>query len=362
MSNIISINQMIDYIEDFINDNMRLSTVIGGMVGSNIGRYVLDTVTDKYNIDKICIMEGCQDYMGFDKNTLTNHVFYGDIFYDMICDNPLNKDYDPFTINLYPNKMVYDTCINIEMLNKYDMLIINDTHLIPEFYYLSIINNFRGKIISIVDPFDIDGERFMSVYTVTDSLCKLSSMVTLARATYNVDTRFIDKHAKGYIHENNISIRSIGKIDDNQYITNNNDICSIVRSKQLQSKFRKNQKLLVTSNRVNTRTDNKTMKCISLPRNSIITIQSTALMNSLYMKFRLYSSKTIINDISVSYIAESDSINSIQVKPANILCLNESHFHRYKHTVLVIDDMPVTQREKYSILKNSLDLTVSHIK
>lgn len=363
MGNIIEINQMIDYIDDFVNNGKSQDrTIIGGIAGTNLCRSAIESVMSIYDINKLCIIEGCQDYIGLDKEPIINHLFYGDIFYDVMC-NPLNgENIDPFKPNMFNPKHSYAIGINMGMINNYDFMIINDAHLIPDHLLMIIDANYGGKILMVVDPYDIGGEKYSSVYTVNDTLYKISPMLALARSAYNVDTRSIniDKKFRGMLHETHITRRTIGKIDDKQYISNDILLCDIIRSKQLDSKIRKNHKMFVTSNKINIRIDKNTNKRISLPYGSIVTIQSNA-VTRLYMKCRLYSSKTILDDIDVTYFNEESS-SAIQVKPANILNINESHLHRYKHTVLVMDDEPISDRQKYSILKNSLEVTLGYIK
>lgn len=351
MNNVIEIHQMFDYLEEFFN-NDKHDIVVGGMCGSFIFKHVIDAALINYKLPRILVIEGCQDYIGLSNHDLNNHVYYADLFLDIMCD-PL-RSYDPFKPKILNPTPDYYKQINIRMIENYDVIIINDTHLIPKEYVTSINSNFTGKICMIVDPYDIDAEMYCNVPTIVDSLNKLSSIIAMARSTFGVDTRAIDKSVKCSVNESKISRRSIGKIDDKQYFTNDPYLADIIRHRQLQSSFRKNQKLFVVSDKINTSVDTSQKPC-ALTKNSMCVIMSAS--TRPLMKLRIYSSK-IMYAGDVTYL-DDPLDNSIRVKPANILMMEESHFHKYKHSVLVLDG-PVTQRQKYSILKNSNNVTVAH--
>ena len=353
MQNIIEISQMDDLLESFFNDDKSMNIVVGGMAGTDIFRQVMDTATTVSIFEKILVIEGCQDYIGLAKTKLNNHVYYADIFTDMLVDSI--TPYDPFKPKIMNPRPEYHRQINMSMISCYEAIVIKDAHLIPKDFINAITMNFYGKICIIVDPFDIYGEMFQGIPTVVDSLNKLSPMLAMARSTYDVETRAIDRSVKGTITESKLSKRSIGKIDDKQYITNDPYLCDMVRHKQLQSAFRKNQKLLVTSDRLNTNIIDS-IRGTTLTRNSLCVIESP---NSRpLMKLRLYSSK-IICGMDVSYL-ENPPDSYMRVKPANIMDIDESAYHRYNTSVLVCPEQ-ITQRQKYSILKNSNNVIVGHI-
>lgn len=357
---ILDADQMIDYINTFTHD-MTQQITIGGIVGSNICRLVVDTICDRDNIKNVCIVEGCQDMTGFD--ILPNHVFYGDIFYDCLCDSPDSYKYDEFKPKMFQPKPYHAICIDTRYINQFDAMIINDAHLIPDQYLLSIYSNFCGKkLISIVDPLDVNGDKYSNIFTIIHSVDKampLSPMIALARELCDVDTYNINKKMKNdMIKRVAMSKRSIGKIDENQYITKSKYLCNIIRDKQYQSKLHKNQKFIIDSDAVNRRRDTNG-RIVSLPRNSMLYLQ-TLTRTSWYSKYRIFSTKSMINDIDISYTKEND--NSILVKPANIILFDEAIHHRYKNAVIVFceddEDTLLTTREEYSLLKNSLNITI----
>ena len=347
--NILEIYQMIETLEDFFNNSSSRNIVVGGMIGSHLFKHAIEAALTVHSFDKILVVEGCQDYIGLQKTPIPNHVYYADLFVDVLCD-PITP-YDPFKPKIFNPSPTYHKQLNLHRIEQYDVILMKESHLIPAGYIDAIVKNYSGKICILVDPYDIGGEMFYGIPTLTDSMNKLSPIVGMARSIYNVDTRAIDRSIKGHVTEARINKRSIGKIDDKQYVTNDEYLADIVRHKQLQSPFRRNQKLFVTSDKINTSIDDEHGN--SLTRNSMCVIMSAS--SRPLMKLRIYSSK-IMYAGDVSYL-DNPPEHSIRVKPANILTINESAFHRYNHMVMVCTE-PLTQRQRYSILKNSNNVTI----
>lgn len=351
--NILEIYQMIEYLEDFFSSSRRQQLVIGEISGALLFKHVIDATTKFYPFTNILVVEGCQDYIGLMKDPLNNHLFYAEMFVDEVCDSLIL--YDPFKPSILNPKTEYYKIFRSEQFSKYDIMIIRDAHLIPKGYLEAIYMNFSGKIVSIVDPYDIGGEVYFGIPVLTDTINKLSPINAMARSVYNVDTRCVDRSIKGTVTDVKLSKRTLGKIDDKQYITIDRSVCETIRSKQLQSNFRKNQKVLVTSDRLYTCQDEHKM-WRTVTGNSILIIQSSSVHP--VMKLRIYSSKTIIGgDLTYSMTAPT---YMIQCQPANILMIEESAHHRYNHSVLVYDD-DISKRQKYSILKNSNNVTIGHL-
>ena len=356
--NIIENSQMIEFLEDFVNSE-KPDIWVGGMAGSFIFKHVIESVLSKYSFNEILIIEGCQDYIGLMKSQLDNHYHYTSLFSDNLVD-PLIA-YDPFIPMIKNPKPEYTKGFNQTKCSYYEIIIVNDAHLIPKEYINMLIENYHGKICFIVDPFDILGDEYLikgsqilstTIPTIVDSLNKLSPIIAMARGCYGVDTRSIDKTNRGTISEIKVSKRSIGKVDDKQYISNDDYWINVVREKQQNSAFRKRQKLIVNSDCMYPVYDKQTQRLHMLSRNSMVVIDS---VTKPYMSLRLYSSKIIVTG-DCSYDTE-DNTPFIKIKPGNILSLNESVYHRYNHAVLLYGE-PLSVREKYSILKNSNNVSV----
>lgn len=353
MVNVIEISQMDDLLENFFSNGVGGNIVVGGMVGCDIFRQVMDMATTYSIFEKILIVEGCQDYIGLAKTKLINHIFYADAFTDVMVDSVI--PYDPFKPKIMNPKPEYRRQINKSMLAGYEVIVIKDAHLIPREFVDAFTLNYSGKICIIVDPFDIFGETFQGVPTIVDSLNKMSPILAMARSTYDVESRCIDRSVKGTVTETKLNKRSIGKIDDKQYITNDPYLCDMIRHKQLQSAFRKHQKLLVTDDKLNVNITDS-IRGTTLARNSLCVVESPS--SRPMMKLRVYSSK-IICGMDVSYL-DNPPDSYMRVKPANIMDIDESAYHRYNTSVLVCPEQ-ITQRQKYSILKNSNNVIVGHI-
>lgn len=353
VKNVLEIYQMIEYLEDFFSSSRRRQLTVGEMSGALLFKHVIDSATKFYPFANILIVEGCQDYIGLMRDPLNNHIFYAEMFVDEICD-PL-IEYDPFKPSIFNPKPEYYKMPKTEMMSRYDAMIIKDAHLIPNGYLESIKLNYPGKLLILVDPYDIGGEPYSGVPVVTDTINKLSAINAMARAVYHVDTRCIDRSIKCNVTDAKLSKRTLGKIDDKQYVTIDPAICEMIRSKQLQSNYRKNQKVIVTSDRLYSCQDEHKM-WRTVTANSLLVIASSS--QHPMMKLRIYSSKTIIGgDLTYAMSAPS---HMIQCQPANILMIDESAHHRYHHSVLVYDD-DITPRQKYSILKNSNNVTIGHL-
>lgn len=343
---------MIDNLDDFFSNDRYSSYIVGGCAGTFVFKYMIESAMNMFPFDKILVVEGCQDYIGLLKDSLNNHYYYADLFVDEMI-NP-SMPYDAFKASWLNPKPEYIQRLNTPMTNNYDCMIIKDAHLIPRKFIEEIFREFSGKVGMIVDPFDIDGEIF-DVPTVIDTLNKLSPIIAMARSMYDIETRAVDKCVRGNVTESKINKRSIGKMDDKQYITNDESLCDIIRHKQYQSSFRKHQKLFVTDKKINMNV-NFNHRGHALTNNSMVVIDSST--SRPLMKLRIYSSK-IIYASDVSY-SENNPAGTIRVKPANILMINESHYHRYNHSVLICNGQ-LTKRQMYSILKNSNNITVGHL-
>lgn len=351
--NVYQINQMIDLLEDFVNGDSEQITV-GGIVGTQILKYVMDAVLLRYEFPNILIIDGCQDYVFLAKQKYINYVYYADLFDDVFVDDI--KPYNPWLPDIMNPKPILSKSIREEILSKYAFIVIVNAHLI-DYRCLNTIQRSTRRMITIVDPFDINGEKYQNVPLVIDSLNKLSIMESLARISYNVETRAIDKKIKCSIKEiDKISKRSIGKIDSNQYITNDDMILSIARDKQYHSNFHKHQKLFVVDDKVNIHVD-------GIGRRYSLTNKSMCVISKITqsgIQIRMHTSKFIYQPYeSFSYEKEQYKIH---VVPGNILTVNDSAHHRYNSTVLVLNkDIPLTHRQRYSLLKNTNNITIATI-
>ena len=145
--NIIEINEMIDMLEDYVNTNRNSAVpfAVGGMAGTMIFRHVIDAVLSAhYKFSEVLIIEGCQDYIGLSKTPYNNnYIYYADL-YDDIYDNPIIP-FNPWLPEIYNFKPSMHRMLNSSIIDNYNVIIINNAHLIPPDFINDITYNFSGK-------------------------------------------------------------------------------------------------------------------------------------------------------------------------------------------------------------------------
>ena len=375
---IVEINEMIDSLEEFFDSNGHYMCV-GGVVGTEIEKFVLDVATEKTDFSRILILNGCQDYVGLLKTPLTNYRFWSDAFVSTISEEPPSmyiKD-DEWLPKIYKKQISYVNKFDENLCNEYDVIIIDNAHLIPWMYADKIIDSFCGKIVAIVDPIETSltynpGFIKRSTLVITDTLVKTSPMIALARSIVGIETRSIDKNAKGtFTTIESMSSRSIGKMDDKQYIASNADLVGEIGRKQVSSVLKKDQKLFVSvvSSISEIVSDDK-LCGNSIAYGSMLVVDNPNRKPLMPMKMRLFNSK---RKCYVDTMYESEQSlgmcnaytpkrGTVMVRPANILSVSDATHHHYNNSIFIIDDT-TTNVEKYAVLKNSINATfVSGIK
>ena len=358
---ICEINNMIEYLDEFFNNSHKEFTV-GGIAGTQIEKFVLDAALQTTVFDKILVLNGCQDYIGLMKNPMPNVKFWGDLFIDQTVDPFI--PYDPWKPKILNPREEYVKRIDVQELVKYDVIIIFNAHYIDDDVLKAFSDNFSGKIVYVIDPIeakDIIHSRLgfrTNTPIVVDHLEKVSPMIALARASIGFDSRAVDYKVRGTLTETNkINKKTIGKIDDKQYITNNFDIYREVYDKYLDLPIRKNQRLIVRDNIVDVMFADNHRKA-TLVRDSMIVVDN---MNTRpLMKMRVYNSKTIYS-VDVTYMdGMMKPKNAITVEPGNILYAYDRNFikHRYNHTVMILGSNELSKAARYALLKNSNNVTI----
>lgn len=357
-NNIIEVNEMIDLLDEFITSSKR-AIIIGGCCGTNITEIAIESALSQYINNECLIVEGCQDmvgiYQNINKNCFDRHIFYAEMFQSVVVDG-INT-LDEFKPMILQPKPEYQTIINYSLLSKYKCIIVRDTHLIPAEYIRAIQENFNGKIIFICDPFDIGGMIYQYAPTIIDSLTKMSLTLALARNVYEIETRSIDKSFRCSVCDNKkINQRSIGKIDSYQYISDDESLIQMVRSKQLDNRFRKHHKLILSGDKIYNRI-NENGKIIPLTRNSMFTVQTSS--ENPMIKLKLHSSPDVFMS-DVSYLNDAPE-HMLPVNPSNIISIDESRHHMFRDVMCVFTSSTVNKSTKYSLLKNSVNLTIAKI-
>lgn len=351
--NVVEIYQMIDILTDFFNDMTKQTITVGGCVGTHLLQDALDCATVYCPFKKVLVVDGCMDYVLSTLNKpIVNYLYYMDIFAECMVDGIL--PHDPFQPKILRPAREYRKYVDTTLFRYYECLIINNAHLIPNEYRLQLLNQFHGKIVQIVDPYDLNGEVFYNIPVVVDTLQKQTSIIALARNLIGVETRSIDKRIKCGFDQRKINKRSIGKIDDNQYVTDDIGFAEMIREKQRQSVLRKSQKLFVVSDHLYTYSDQQGGRR-NIGKNALLITWSATQRPA--PQYRIYGSKlTICMDSTYQPNGPNYMVYTV---PANILMVEEAYHHRYQHTVFVqTQQNHMTRRYYYALLKNSMHLTV----
>ena len=350
--NIIEVSEMEDVVSEFMTNGESV-LYVGGCCGTTINNIVFNSVLGWYEPTNVLVVEGCQDMLYLSKTNSERHCYYADLFHSMIVDSII--PHDEFTPTMLKPKIEYQTLIIPHKLKNKEVIIFRDAHLIPEGYMKAIKDTACCKLIFISDPFDIQMNTMYNVPMITDTLMKLPATLGLARQVYGVETRVIDKRvACSFSKSRKMNIRSIGKMDNNQYVSDDIGLINEVRNKQLSSKIRKGNKFIVDSNIIYNPKD-MTGKELSINRGSLIINNYATEINMC--KFNIFTSKEVfVHD--VSYI---ENHRAIQVIPGNIMTVEEASLHRFKNTIVVLTEPDISKANKYSILKNSLNVSLCNM-
>ncbi len=361
---IMEIDQMIAHIRSFLSNSSDKAIVVGGVVGTEIERFVLEGVTEFHDFNKVLVVQCCQDYIGLMKEPMPNVKFLGDILIPTFMDDPL-KPIDPFKPKYMNPDPIYSFEFNERLLANFDATVVLNAHLMDIFLAQELAKKTNGPIIFVVDPIESSwwSNRAFGVSdipVITDTLLKVSPIIAMARYAIGVETRAINTKAKGIVNEiNKMSKRSIGKIDDKQYVSSDIQLIDEIREKQLKAPFRKNQKLLVDSD-IDVMVDDSNQR-MTLMCGSMLVIHNAG--SKPLMRMRLYNSK-IIYATNVIYSKNFNKLISnksdVRVTPGNILHICDFNKHRYNHTVYINSPYckELSTRNRYSLLKNSNNLTI----
>ena len=358
--NILQLDQLIDELEAFIDDPIQRRFYIGGMVGTQPFKYTIECVLSKNDFQNICVIEGCQDYIGMTKaSPCNNHFYYADFIEETkIPDFGTGSSFDHGYLVWNPLNIEYKYHVELDYVGKFDYLIINDAQLIPTDVLDVFIKSYPGKLIIIFDPYEAGAERFIGYPSIIDSLTKLSAINAVARSVYNVSTRSIDKSVKCSVKESKISRRSIGKNDVHQYITDDKWLAMEIRGKQINQSFRKGQRLWVTDERIFRKID-LDGRIYTITKNSLLIVDSVP-VSSNKLKLRIWNSKYVF-DHEVSY-DQDVTIGKINVQPANIITMDQVRYHKFPNSVFIPTNAHgangIGGRIRYVILKNTNNLVV----
>lgn len=352
---ILQLNEYVDALNDFIDDAVQRRFYIGAMVGCQPFKYAIECVLAKNEFQNICVIEGCQDYIGMTKaSPCNNHFYYADFITETkIPDFGHTEGFNHGYLVWNPLKIEYKYHIEFNNIGKFDYVIINDTQLIPPDILNTFLKSYPGKMIIIFDPYEAGAEHFIGYPSIVDSLTKLSVINAAARNMFNIPTRSIDKSVHCSVRESKIQKRSIGKNDNNQYITDDKWFAMELWGKQMSQPFRKGQRLWVMDDRINRRVD-LDGRIYTITKDTLLVIDSVP-TSGKKLRLRVWNSKYVFES-EVTY-QPGQEIGKIYVRPANVIMSDQVRYHKFPNTVLITNEM-LNNRQRYVILKNTNNLVV----
>ena len=360
MGNILQLNEFIDALHDFIDEPVQRRFFIGGMAGTQPFKYAIDAVLSKSEFQNICVIEGCQDYIGMTKaSPCNNHFYYADLIVETkLPGADFGSSYNNGFLVWNPMKLEYKYHVDLSDVGRFDYMIINDAQLIPPDILSVFQRSYPGKMIVIFDPYESGAEHFIGYPSIIDALSKQSAIVALARSVFNVTTRSIDKSVRCSVREAKVQRRSIGKNDGNQYVTDNKWLADELWAKQCDMPFRKGQRLWVTDTRM-LRLRDLDGRTYTITKDTLIVVD-TVPQQGKKLKLKVWNTKFVFES-EVTYRDEL-RIGVIRVRPANVIMTNEVRYHKYPNIVLIPDNPHgvgmLGARTRYVILKNTHNLVV----
>ena len=360
--NTISVETLINNFESFLRDDRYAGFVVGEMVGSNVLKYIAQIATAEYGFDHILFVSGIQDDV-YNGKIIRNHVYWASLFDDFSVDGvePYNI-YKPKICNqpfMYTQELVYP------MIAPFKFMVIHDAHKIPREFLNKLTSAFRGKHVLIVDPFDEGGLEWSYAETVTEAYDPVSRVIGFARYLYGIDTRNINKKSRNnVVYDVRISRRTVGKLDERQYVTLDPYLYAATIQRQKDVALRKNHKIMILSNMMNLKHDSNATVPHALTYGTIL--QVTGVMNK-QPKFKLYASR-INMTFTCPLVYEIDPLrtprSAILVAPANILSVSDAIKHKFKDLVFVTtNEYPsISVRQQYALMKTGLNVTFATLK
>lgn len=366
-TNIVEVDTMLNDLTDFFNSsNQRI--YVGGICGSPLLRTVLDATTTYTKFDRVLVVDGCPDlvYMKDPKHAVANHIYFRNLMVDKTDSDVFT--YDPFSIKQpVVNKPAF-RYLNIDYMNMYEVLILNNANLMDEIFINSVMSHYCGKIVVVVDPFEYGAEQYVDVPTIIRSFHKLPPIVGMARAIYNVETDMIHKQHKGGVYQTNIRRNSIGVLGNQMYVSEDEVLIKNIRSRQDMSSIHKNHKFVITDNRVMMCTDENNI-AHHLSKDDIV-IAGQQNQNNARQPFRIFKSDkwvymNLVKDVPCDHPFAIDGVGIHQTRalPANIVNMNTMVRHRFNTTYFIqTDGFITTQRMMYTLMKNSVSLHICKVK
>ena len=171
---------------------------------------------------------------------------------------------------------------------------------------------------------------------------------------YALTVSFQDKNAQSSFNTIKVSKRSIGKLGDTMYVTNDKNIIEYARNKQLVAPSKKNHRMMVMDTYVARSLQLTSDQHAVVSKYSMIQVIQQHRTKGIY-NFRIYASNnTLIN--TMSYDMNNPKVG-LHVIPANILTPEQVAHHRFKNVVYVHGSCEPSVREMYTLMKCTRNLS-----
>lgn len=364
---IVEINEMIDFLDDFLQSDRKI-TVVGGIAGTQIEKITVDRMTSVYDFNKILIINGVQDYIYFMKKPLRNVKFWADIFVEDII--PPKEPINVWAPKIYQPKPTKVPRIDTAFISQFDCMVVLNSQVLDWEIVDLLANDFGGRIVFVTDPVEHNAICVDSVVklndfpVIVDSMEKLSPIIALARNVIGFETRAIEHRVKcDYKIIPKINKRTVNKLDNTVYFTDDWVSLGDYNQKQIDSNFKKGQKVLVRDRNINIMLGENGVRKSTVAYGSLLTIDDPR--ENPLMKHKIWNSKEI-HACDVAYTTNPVMMKrcAVSVIPANVLSTCFIPYHRYDKTVFLrrykdgCDVHRRVDRVLYTILKCSNNVTI----
>lgn len=380
---VISEATMTEYIDRFLNTRPAdrgdtNSILVGGIVGSSILQIALKCAVSAFSTSGVLLLDGCVDNVNMASNKLANVIAYSDILYSLpiypeITNIVTWKDYEnQFNARKYRER--YNRHISLfdkSKFNGYSCIIVNNAQLINRRYIQGLLSNFDGPVIFVADMFedpwcDIRNTFYeKDIPIVIECYDKLSPLKATARKLFGVETRYIDKNAKGGLkYHNRYDKRALGKFESTtMWFSTNPKLIDEVRQDQMEESFKKGYKCtFMMSGEYGNNCDiiydtfDVNGKRHTMTTNSILVVSDP---EKGYVKE--YGTNNIYQmDLMYGYRVPTDFIpqNKVPVIPANIMDTHMLNYHNYKSATLIAEEYNPSKSTLYGLMKHSINATL----
>lgn len=361
---ILEISTIQTILDGFYHSDTRIG-LIGGIVGTQINKFVLDASAATTPFNSTLIINGCYDYIGLMDKTMPNVIHWTNAVVSRPIESFNEKSLDVWDCKYDKNER-YETRYAInELVNQFSNIIVLEAQCIPRQVINILAKETTGRIMFVTDPYEdnwiTQGTLDLEDYPIlVDTLSNLSANHALARSLVGFDTRSIDRGVKCSFKEiKSIRKNSFGKIDDCQYVTNN---CDILCENDLKfinmDAYKKNMKVMISDNRVYATPTFINGRQIVLGPDMFLIAKD--LNHKPFQKWQLFNSNHIV-DVSISPDRGRLTIlrepGTIAVHPANIITPRDVKFHRFNN-IVVLAEYKLRAETQYSLLKNATNVTM----